>query len=117
MAELVAQTPSQQSSRDSAALLSLPDCVHKLFIFLSMIEWVKPSEGSYDVCQLMRGKLKNALNGILKPPKATYAPSDETDCWINESLEMSTNLGRDIIESNAGLWPVSSELGWERILE
>jgi hypothetical protein len=82
-----------------------------------MIEWVKPSEGSYDVCQLMRGKLKSALNGILKSPRVTYAPSNETDCWTNESLEMSTNLGRDILESNAGLWPVSSELGWERALE
>ncbi len=82
-----------------------------------MIEWVKPSEGPYDVCQLMRGKLKSGLDGILKSPKVAYARSNETDCWTNESPEMSTNLGRDILESKAGLWPVSSEIGWERVLE
>lgn len=117
MTELVVQTSSQRSSYDSVPLLPPSDTMHKLFIFLSIIEWVKPSEGSYNVCQLMRGDLKSALNGILEVPKVAYAPSNETDCQTNETLEMSTNLGRDIYGFTTGIWPLSSGLGWDSVLE
>jgi hypothetical protein len=63
------------------------------------------------------GKTQERAKWNFEVPKGHNAPSNETEYWTNESLEMSTNLGRDILESNAGLWPVSSELGWERALE
>ncbi|KAE9366551.1 hypothetical protein N431DRAFT_561962 [Stipitochalara longipes BDJ] len=113
-AELVAETPSEQSSSDSITLLPLSDMVQKLFLFLSMIEWVKPSNGSYDVCQLMRGKLKSALNSVLEFPKAAATvPINEYDFLLTGVSEISSDYGEDISSSTVSLWPISSGLEWD----
>lgn len=91
MAELVEPTISQASN--SISLPSRADVVQRLYVLLSIIEWVKPSEGVYNICQHVRPSLKSVLESML-------GPRDRLSATIPSTEDMGFFSGFDAFEED-----------------
>lgn len=75
--------------------------VQNLSLFIAALDWIKPTDGSYGLCQRTMGMLKNILDRILAPTQVTPLPMplDDYASWDLDTFSLAgmPNFGMGMV--------------------
>jgi hypothetical protein len=61
-----------------SAQFSRSDAIQKLTLFVAFLEWVRPTDGNFELAQRLRKVVRRVLDHVLEPSQHEQASSLET---------------------------------------
>lgn len=107
------------ASPDHKSALSRADGIQMLALFTSMLEWVRSSDESYELCQQVHKKIKDVLNLILQPQpnlsrtaeRPAASTSSDSGTSFTQDISVDT-LCPELIDWNQAMPDDSWLLDW-----